>query len=95
MLPIKKNKKNDSRFQSSDSVSDSDMKIDLPTTASFPEDAVFYIDDICIPASWYRVDENRNNKFYFQINSVNYVPTIPASNYSTTTLNYVFSDVIE
>lgn len=86
MLPIKK-LYIDSRFKSSDSMSDSDMKIDLPMSLTFPEDSVFYVDDICIPVSWYVVDENRNNKFYFKIGSVSYVKTIPEGNYSTTTLN--------
>ena len=48
MLPIKKIYI-DTRFKSSDSRSDSDFKIDLPTTLLMPEDTGFYIDDVCIP----------------------------------------------
>lgn len=86
MLPIKKIYI-DSRFMSSDSRNESDFKIDLPITIHLPEDTVFYLDDICIPVSWYTVDEERNNKFYFRIGATDYVKTIPAGNYSTTTLN--------
>ena len=88
MLPIKKIYI-DSRFMSSDSKSSSDFKIDLPQNIDLPEDTVFYMDDICIPNSWYTIDEERNNKFYFKIGSTVYVKTIPPGNYSTTTFNSV------
>ncbi len=88
MLPIKKIYI-DSRFMSSDSKSSSDFKIDLPQSIDLPSDTVVYVDDICIPNSWYTIDEERNNKFYFIIGSTSYVKTIPAGNYSTTTFNAV------
>ena len=88
MLPIKKIYI-DTRFMSSDSESSSNFKVDLPTTVTLPEDTVFYIDDICIPHSWYTIDEERNNKFYFKIGSTSYVKTVPSGNYSTITLNAV------
>ena len=53
----------DSRFMSSDSKSSSDFKIDLPQNIDLPDDTVFYMDDICIPNSWYVIDDERNNKF--------------------------------
>ena len=62
MLPIKKIYI-DSRFKSSDSVSDSDFYIDLPTTLLMPSNTGFYIDDVCIPVSWYAIDTNRNEKY--------------------------------
>ena len=79
----------DTRFMSSDSESSSNFKVDLPTTVTLPEDTVFYIDDICIPHSWYTIDEERNNKFYFKIGSTSYVKTVPSGNYSTITLNAI------
>ena len=88
MLPIKKIYI-DSRFMSSDSKSSSDFKIDLPQNIDLPDDTVFYMDDICIPNSWYTIDEERNNKFYFKSGSTTYVKTIPAGNYSTTTFNAI------
>ena len=88
MLPIKKIYI-DIRFMSSDSESSSNFKVDLPTTVTLPEDTVFYIDDICIPHSWYTIDEERNNKFYFKIGSTSYVKTVPSGNYSTITLNAI------
>ena len=88
MLPIKKIYI-DTRFMSSDSESSSNFKVDLPTTVTLPEDTVFYIDDICIPHSWYIIDEERNNKFYFKIGSTSYVKTVPSGNYSTITFNAI------
>ena len=88
MLPIKKIYI-DTRFMSSDSESSSNFKVDLPMTVTLPEDTVFYIDDICIPHSWYTIDEERNNKFYFKIGSTSYVKTVPSGNYSTITLNAI------
>ena len=68
MLPIKKIYI-DTRFKSSDSRSDSDFKIDLPTTLLMPEDTGFYIDDVCIPHTWYTVETGRNDKLHFSFNA--------------------------
>jgi hypothetical protein len=60
MLPIRKIYI-DSRFKSSDSESDSNFKIDLPVSMLMPPNTGFYVDDVCIPVSWYTIDSNRNN----------------------------------
>jgi len=86
MLPIKKIYI-DSRDMNQSSSSHSDFKVDLPQTVHLPEDTVAYIDDVCVPVSWYTIDEERNNKFYFRIEDRNYVANIPSSNYSITSLN--------
>ena len=81
MLPIKKIYI-DSRFKSSDSASDSDFKLDLPTTLLMPEDTGFYIDDVCIPHTWFPVEDGINNTVVFKANGVNRIATVPAGNYS-------------
>ena len=63
MLPIKKIYI-DARFKSSDSASDSDFKIDLPTTLLMPEDTGFYIDDVCLPHKWFPVENDVNDKLF-------------------------------
>ena len=63
MLPIKKIYI-DSKFKTLDSVSSSNFKIDLQSTLLFPENSVFYIDDISIPHSWYTIEENINDRIY-------------------------------
>ena len=81
MLPIKK-LYIDSRFKSSDSVSDSNFKIDLPQNLLMPAGTGFYIDDICIPVSWYVIDEGRNNHLYFSVNNMDSFVVIPTGNYN-------------
>ena len=66
MLPIKKIYV-DSRFKTADSASHTDFKIDLPGTFLMPENTAMYITDVTIPASWYTVDENKNNKIYYKV----------------------------
>jgi hypothetical protein len=86
MLPVKKIYI-DSRFKSSDSVSDSNFKIDLPQNLLMPRGTGFYIDDICIPVSWYTIDEGRNNKLYFKVGSAMNIVHIPPGDYSLVNLN--------
>ena len=66
MLPIKKIYV-DSRFKTADSASHTDFKIDLPGTFLMPENTAMYITDVTIPASWYTVDENKNNKIFYMV----------------------------
>ena len=66
MLPVRKIYI-DSRFRSSDSISSTDFKMDLPTTYYMPENTGLFITDLCIPVSWYMIDANRNNQLYFQV----------------------------
>ena len=81
MLPIKKIYI-DSRFKSSDSASDSDFKIDLPTTLLMPEDTGFYIDDVCIPRTWFPIEMDVNDTVVFQFDIVIWTATIPSGNYT-------------
>ena len=84
MLPIKKIYI-DSRFKSSDSASDSDFKIDLPISFLMPEDTGFYIDDVCIPHTWYPIAE-RNNVIVFKYNTSNKIAYVTPGNYSVLNL---------
>ncbi len=63
MLPIKKIYI-DSRFKSSDSASNSDFKIDLPTTLLMTEDTGFYIDDVCVPRTWYPAEDGKISQLF-------------------------------
>ena len=53
----------DSRYKSSDSVSNSDFKFEINEALDLPDNTYCYIDDICIPHSWYTV-EDFNNTLY-------------------------------
>ena len=79
-LPIKK-LYIDTKYKSRESVSNSNFKIDLPQTLYFPDNSVFYIDDISIPHSWYTIEDNVNDKLYIEISHVD-------SNVGTTVDSY-------
>jgi hypothetical protein len=65
-LPVKKIYI-DSKFKRHDSVSSSNFKIELPYTLKLPDNAIFYVDDVCIPHNWYTVEAGVNDKLYFRL----------------------------
>ena len=67
MLPIKK-LYIDSKARSKDSRSTSDFAIDLVESLTMPEHAVFQVCDVLIPHTWYLVDENNCNLYFFELN---------------------------
>jgi len=83
----------DTKFMTPDSNSTSDFKIELPETIYFDNNSsVFYIDDICLPHSWYTVEENLNNKLYLHMQKENPVQrwsiivSLTANNYTGASL---------
>ena len=61
----------DSKYATSDSVSTSNFKVQLPQTCQLPDNCVFYICDVCIPHSWKTVEEGVNDTFYLmKVNSM-------------------------
>jgi hypothetical protein len=91
MLPLKKIYI-DTRFKTSDSTSNSNFKIDLPSTVYWLDNTVFFIDDVAIPHIWHTIEENVNDKLYVFIKNKTYpaedirnvqtIITIPYGNYS-------------
>ena len=57
----------DSRYKTNDSVSNSDFKFELKESLDLPDNTFAFIDDICIPHSWYTIEEY-NNKLYIVTN---------------------------
>ena len=55
----------DSRYKTNDSVSNSDFKFELKEALDLPDNTVCYIDDICIPHTWYSIGYY-NNKLYIE-----------------------------
>jgi hypothetical protein len=86
MLPIKKIYI-DSRYKSSDSRSHSDFSIDLPQTFLMPEDTGFYIDDVCIPHSWYPIERNVNNYIIVAIDTQQLAIELDPGMYTVQDLN--------
>ena len=64
-LPIKKYI--DTKYQTYDSISSSNFKINLLQSLTFPDNTVFYIDEISIPNAWYVIEENINDKIHINI----------------------------
>ena len=93
MLPIKRIYV-DSRFKSSDSASHSDFKIDLPQNPLMPEDTGFYIDDVCIPHSWYPVEDGINAQLVVNYDGVVHFVAIDSGNYTATNLGVAIVDAI-
>jgi hypothetical protein len=69
----------DSRWCTSDSVSSSNFKVQLPATLQCPDNTVFFINDVCIPHTWKSVEENVNDTLY--IMTVNPSAANPADTY--------------
>ena len=84
-LPVKKIYV-DTKFRRKDSVSTSNFKVDLPYSLTFPDNAIFYIDDINIPNSFYVVQAGLNDKLYFRLTdgalNADYILTIPEGNFN-------------
>ena len=55
--------------------------MDLPTTLLMPEDTGFYIDDVCIPHTWYTVEAGRNDQLQFNYNAADTTATVPPGIY--------------
>jgi hypothetical protein len=86
-LPVKKIYI-DSLHRVSEASSSSNFKIELPYSITMPHNAIFLIDEICIPHAWYSVEEGINDKLYLHIlnqssgNRYNFRLIIPSGNYN-------------
>ena len=65
----------DSRFRTSDSVSSSNFKIELPVTLNLPEGCDYHLCDIAIPYTWTSVEDEYNDKLYLVLTGQS--PTFP------------------
>jgi len=90
-LPIKK-LYIDSRHKTPDSVSDSNFKYELPYTITMPQNACFFITDVCIPYLWRTINFNDNDHIYFSVSTpspsfpfnmvgIQYTGVIPPASY--------------
>ena len=86
MLPVKKIYV-DTKYKTNDSVSNSHFKIQLPETLLMPDNCVFYIDDVCIPHSWYTIEAGINDKLYFHVTETDYATDV--------TTNYLYAVALD
>ena len=80
----------DSRYKTNDSASNSDFKFEIKEALDLPDNTVCYIDDICIPHTWYTIEEY-NNKLYVENTYPDFslsasVLSLPEGNYNATSL---------
>ena len=70
MLPCKKIYI-DTKHKTIDSISNSNFRWELPETLTMPHNTIFFIDDICLPHSWYTIEANVNDRLYMQLTNNN------------------------
>ena len=86
-LPVKKIYI-DSLHRVSEASSSSNFKIELPYSITMPHNAIFLIDEICVPHAWYSVEEGINDTFYMHVwntqtnNRFNVKAKIPSGHYN-------------
>ena len=54
----------DSLYKLPESTSSSSFKIELPYSVTMPHNAIFTVDEVCIPHSWYSIEQDINDKLY-------------------------------
>ena len=84
MLPVKKIYI-DSRFSTSDSISNSNFKVQLNRTISLPKNTSFFIENFVCSHSFYSVETGINDSLYMRLNGIDYIVKLTAANYNGTT----------
>ena len=89
----------DSRYKTSDSISNSDCRFELKEALDLCENTVWYIDDISIPHSWYTI-ENYSNKLYIEnthsdLSLSASVLSLPSGNYNVSNLASTLQSVLQ
>ena len=62
-LPVKKIYV-DSQYKLPESLTSSSFKVELPYSITMPHNAIFIVDEICIPHAWYSIEKDINDKLY-------------------------------
>ena len=59
-----------------------------------PEDTGFYIDDVCIPHSWYPIEDGRNAQIVVNYDAVVHFASIDSRNYAVKDLGVAIVEAI-
>jgi hypothetical protein len=85
----------DTRFKTKNSKSNSNFSINISEPIRLPKDTICYVTNICLPVSWSMIQPNRNNRFYYKLNSSSLLTLIiPEGNYSVDLLAKLLKDCI-
>ena len=98
MMPVKKLCV-DNKYKTPDSASDSNFKFQLPQSVTLPDDCSFFLSDVCIPHSWYTVNDFNCNLYLrtFDGNGVqnDYILTLAKQSYNGATFATQLSSKIQ
>jgi len=83
----------DTKYKTKDSVSNSDFKIELPETVLLPEKCKAYLDEICIPHSFYTIEAGINDKFYLHTSTTAANPPLDYWIITITSKTYTGADL--
>ena len=98
-LPVKKIYI-DSQYKLPESLSTSSFKVELHYSITMPHNAIFTVDEICIPHSWYSIEKDINDKLYIhQLDTgtsvrASTVITVPPGNYNGDLLKTTLQSLI-
>ena len=91
-----------SRYKASDSVSNSDFKFEINEALDLPDNTYCYIDDICIPHTWYTIEDFNNTlylvaKIYIQEapKFQGYALKLPNGNYTGLSLANEIQEILQ
>ena len=86
----------DSRYKTSDSISNTNSKFELKETLYLPSNTVCHVDEISIPRSWYSIEDFNTNIYTQQVYAGTQISgtilPIPVGNYNTTRLASVIEN---
>ena len=90
----------DSQYKLPESLTSSSFKIELPFSITMPHNAIFSVDEICIPHAWYSIESDINDKLYiFELDTItrdtaSTVITVPPGNYNGELLKTTLQSLI-
>ena len=90
----------DSQYKLPESLTSSSFKIELPFSITMPHNAIFSVDEICIPHAWYSIEKDINDKLYiFELeiisrDTASTVITVPPGNYNGELLKTTLQSLI-
>ena len=85
----------DSRYNTSDSIYNSDCEFKIKEGLDLPDNTLCYIDATSIPHKWHTI-EYYNNKMYIEMSTLSYsLTTVPRGNYTTSSLVSIIESLLQ
>ena len=90
----------ESQYKLPESLTSSSFKIELPFSVTMPHNAIFTVDEICIPHAWYSIEKDINDKLYIYEMDMNtrqrasVIVQLPTGNYNGDLLKSTLQSLI-